>query len=362
MADAVRIRSAMAVQRFRSDTDRTRLVAGWIFMAVAVGLAGWLAELEFLSRRITGTALVVYALLGGLFYMGRRLIRPKNLFDIDVERRTYVVIRNGTKAGSGPLDALGPLEVQQRTRTTSTGDTRKTYIEYVVVGAVHSQVDLYSERTAGKARRKMEKLARAWGVPGRSLGGAVRSADQLDTPLHQRLREDADARKESPLPPEWGIRIEPLSLGYAMHSTLRSWAPLRTSGFILVLALFMIGRSSPFTFFAMLRESGDLMSQVFAGLFGIVVLVFLGMIARGVRDAFFPGTVRITDRGVSYRFSRLAFRDIEELTATYPIELIGDRRTLVLGQTFCKPGAVKTVAHELQRLIIEVAEANPHAR
>jgi hypothetical protein len=104
------------------------------------------------------------------------------------------------------------------------------------------------------------------------------------------------------------------------------------------------------------------MSQVLTGLFGIVVLVFLWMIAKGVRDAFFPGTVRITDRGVSYRFSRISFREIEELTTTHPIELIGDRRTLTLGDTFCNPGAVKTVAHELQRLIIEVAEANPHAR
>jgi hypothetical protein len=147
-----------------------------------------------------------------------------------------------------------------------------------------------------------------------------------------------------------------------MHSTLRSWAPLRTSGLILVLALFALGRSSPSTFLAMLRESDDLMSQVLTGLFGIVLLVFLGMIARGVRDAFFPGTVRITDRGVSYRFSRMAFREIEEMTTTHPIELIGDRGTLTLGETFCTPGAVKTVAHELQRLIIEVAEANPHAR
>jgi hypothetical protein len=58
----------------------------------------------------------------------------------------------------------------------------------------------------------------------------------------------------------------------------------------------------------------------------------------------------------------MAFREIEEMTTTYPIELIGDRRSLTLGETFCRPGAVETVAHELQRLIIEVAEANPHAR
>jgi hypothetical protein len=70
----------------------------------------------------------------------------------------------------------------------------------------------------------------------------------------------------------------------------------------------------------------------------------------------------VTDRGVSYRFSRMPFREIEEVTSQFPVEVVGDRRSLVLGTTFCPPAATEAVAHELQRLIIEVAEANPHAR
>ena len=347
----------MASQRYLSDTDRTRLVAGWVFMAVAIGLAGWLA---LLAGRVNVTGLVFYALLAGLFYVGLRLIRPKNLFEIDAERREYVVIRDGKRAGQGPLDALGPLEVRKVVRSSGTADKPRTYVEYLLVGAVHSQVDLYTARSAGKARRRMEKLARAWGLPCRSLGGVVRRPDELDLPLHQRLRDDADARTESPLPAE--IRLEPLSLGYAMHSTLRSWAPLRLSAGLLIFGIYLAARSSPLETLREARESQDSVQQFLLGLFAVVILVFLWITARGVRDTFFPGTVRITDRGVSYRFSRMAFRDIEELTTTHPIELIGDRRTLVLGETFCRPGVVKTVAHELQRLIIEVAEANPHAR
>jgi hypothetical protein len=232
----------------------------------------------------------------------------------------------------------------------------------MVCAAIHSQVDLCMVGSAGKARRRMEKMARAWGVPSRSLGGTVRRPDQLDLPLHERLRDDADAGKESPLPPESGIRIEPLSLGYAMHSTLRSWTHLASSAGVLIVGLYVAVRSSPLAAIAEARESHDLFPQILLGGFAVIALAFLGMVVTGVRDAFFPGTVRITDRGVSYRFSRMAFREIEELIASHPIELIGDRRTLKLGQTFCKPGAVKTVAHELQRLIIEVAEANPHAR
>ena len=247
-------------------------------------------------------------------------------------------------------------------RRVGTEGNSRTNVTYIVRPAVHSAVDLYTGGSAARARRKMEAMARAWGLPCRSLGGAVRAADQIDMPLHQRLRDDADARRESRLRPEWGIVIEPLSLGYVMRSTLRSWAPLSTSAGLLAIVVFFAARPSTWEFVGQVRASRDLLYQVLLGLFGLVALVLLGMVVTGVRDAFFPGTVRITDRGVSYRFSRMAFREIEELTATHPIELIGDRRTLVLGETFCRPAAAETVAHELQRLIIEVAEANPHAR
>lgn len=55
-------------------------------------------------------------------------------------------------------------------------------------------------------------------------------------------------------------------------------------------------------------------------------------------------------------------REIEEVTSTFPVELVGDRRSLVLGHTFCFPDAMEAVAHEIQRLIIEVAETHPDAR
>jgi hypothetical protein len=331
-------------------------------MAIATLFIVWIALVVFRAGRIRVAGLVYLALFAGLFYLGRRLLRPKDVFDIDEDRREYVVIRDGKRAGKGPLDALGPLEVRRMVRRVGTEGNSRTNVTYIVRPAVHSEVDLYTAGSAARARRKMEVMARRWGLPCRSLGGAIRAADQIDMPLHQRLRDDADARREMPLRPEWGIFIEPLSLGYAMRSTLRSWAPLGTSAGLLAIMVFFGARSSTLEFISQVRASQDLLYQVLLGLSALVALAFLRLVLLGVRDAFFPGTVRITDRGVSYRFSRMAFREIEELTATHPIELIGDRRTLTLGDTFCRPGAAETVAHELQRLIIEVAEANPHAR
>jgi hypothetical protein len=317
----------MAVQRVRSDVDRTRLFVGAVFIAVATVLIVWLARAVFQAGRIRVAGLVYLALFSGLFYLGLRLLRPKDVFDIDVERREYVVIRNGVKAGAGSLDELGPLQVREYVYRSGINRTGSPLVQYIVSAAIHSQIELCQVRSAG-----------------------------------QRLRDDAEARKESPLRPEWGIRIEPLSLGYAMHSTLRSWTHLASSAGVLIVGLYVAVRSSPLAAIAEARESHDLFPQILLGGFAVIALAFLGMVVTGVRDAFFPGTVRITDRGVSYRFSRMAFREIEELTASHPIELIGDRRSLELGATFCRPGAVKSVAHELQRLIIEVAEANPHAR
>jgi len=359
----------MAVQRFRSETEQTRLVLGAILMAFAVGFAAFIAALEIRARRVNVTGIVFYAILYGIFALGRRLFRPRDLFEIDVEHRTYAVIRNGQRAGSGPLDALGPLQISHREYHSYTGTSTEagtTWTEFAVTTAVFSSVALYTARRAAKARRKMESLARAWQLPSRSLGGMVRTPDQLDMPVHERLRDDAAARAESPLRPEWGLRVEPLSLGYAIHSTQRQWASLRIAGFIVVVMLFSFRGSfkarSILDALAEGRTTDDPVVRVLTGLLAVVLLVFLWFIVKGIRDFFFPGTVRITDGGVSYRGSRMRLREIEEVLPTFPIELIGDRRSLILGETFCTPAATATVAHEIQRLIIEVAEANPHAR
>src|SRR4029079_8189948 len=102
-----RIPSAMAIRRIRSDVDRTRRFLGAVFMAIATWLIVWIAIVVCQAGRIRVAGIVSLALLGGLLYFSLRLLRPKDVFDIDVERREYVVIRDGRRAGKGPLDDLG---------------------------------------------------------------------------------------------------------------------------------------------------------------------------------------------------------------------------------------------------------------
>jgi len=83
------------------------------------------------------------------------------------------VIRNGARSGSGPLDSLGPLVVQRRTRLAGSGDNKRTVVEYAVHAAEHSRIDLYVTDTPTEARRRMQRLARSWRVSCKSYGGTV---------------------------------------------------------------------------------------------------------------------------------------------------------------------------------------------
>jgi hypothetical protein len=349
--------------QFRPVGERTRRSLGRTLIGIAVALVCGLAGLPFLPGDLAPAAFMMVVISAGLFPAGYWLLfKGGELFEIDPQQRTYSLIRSGSPPASGPLDELGPLHVTRRTREVRSRDERRTSVEYVVQATTRDSVALYVESTAGKARRKMEALAKVWRLSCRSLGGAVRGPDELDLPLHERLRDDGPARTMAELRPEWGVRIEALPLGYAIRSTHRTWRPLVRNGGMAVLGGLLLWQFAATGFLTSALHDEDPRGRILAGLFCVVVVVLLWPILASVRDAFFPSAVLVTDRGVSYRLSRMPFRDIEEVMSDFPIEVVGDRRSLLLGTTFCPAAAVEAVAHELQRLIIEVAETNPHAR
>jgi hypothetical protein len=347
----------VAVQRFLTDVERTRRNAGWVLLALAGFVTAALAYGSFVSGRVTVTTIVFIAVFAGLSALAARLaFRRDVVIEIDLDQRRYTVIRRGKPAAAGALDDLGPLVVSERIRTSGTGSNRRTVREYPVNPSAHAKIDLYVQTSASQARRKAEALARAWGLPCRSLGGEVRAPKDLDTPLHERLRDDAEAAASRPLRPEWGVRIEPVFRGHAMISTHRAYGPLVQSAFLALLPMVVLVGAIRGGLIAPLPDStGDLLDRVFFGLMAVVAVALIWKLAQGARDTFFPGTVHVTDRGVAYRGRRMTFADIEEITAVVPIEVVGDRRTLTLPASFCPPAAAGAVAHELQRLIVEVA-------
>ena len=354
----------MAVQRFLPDVERTRRAAGLVGLAVGALGDTWLVWRVAATGRVTVTTVVFFALTTALAAWGVLLaFRPAVVLEVDPDTRTYAVIRDGKRSGSGPLDELGPLAVSRRTRDLGNSDKRRTIVEYVVSPAAHSKIDLHLLATPGKARQKMEVLARAWRLPCRSFGGDVRAAADLDTPLHQRLRSDGEAKAVAPLRAEWGLRIEPVFRGQSIVSTHRSWAPLTRGALLVLVPLVAVGATSSTGLLSTLREAGgDLLDRVLLGLMGVVALALLWQLWKGARDTFFPGVVCVTDRGVSYRGRRMSFDEVEEVIAGVPIEIVGDRRILNLAVSYCPREAVGPVAHEIQRLILEVAPQSslPH--
>lgn len=315
----------------------------------------WLASVVVEVGHASSTVIVLFLMLSGMLTLGARLaFWPQQYLEIDLEGRRFSLVRKGARVAAGALDSLGPLEVRLRTRVTGSGDDRRTITEYVVRAAIHSGIDLYALKTSRKARQKMEGLARAWHLPCQSHGGAVRQPGALDTPLHERLRGDSAALKPVALSPDWGVRVEPAPMGYAMVSTHRSWAPLQVSAIFLVFGSIPLAGSAYYGVIDELRK-GDPFGQLMGVLLSVVALSVLWMAWTGVRDTFFPGTVHINERGVSYRGRGMRFKHIEEVTATSPIEVVGDRGILKLAETFCPPAATPAVVHELQRLIVEVA-------
>lgn len=347
----------MTTKRYYSDTDRTRRTAG-IVLVVAGGLF-----LGLLSRVALGgvsTALVLFTTLPLLMIgIGIRFLRHVVAgIDVDLDQRRYSLIRDGKPAGSGALDELGPLRVSRKETTIKSSHPEKmdsTSVSYEVKPAGYGFLTLYSLKSPGRARQKMEALARKWRLSCRSLDGPVRAYEHLDAPLHVRLRDDREARTPVLLNPEWRVAVAEIFRGHAIVSHHRSFAPLAGSAVFVIGPILLIAGTGGNLASGVRQMVGDLLGQVLLALGGVVAGVLAWKIVQGVLDTFRPGTIEINDRGVSYRWSRLKFDQIEEVTAAHRIEIVGDRRVLAIPAAFCPPAAVKPIAHELQRLILETA-------
>lgn len=344
-------------QRYYSDTDRTRRAASVVLLVVgAAGLALLVRlALDGFSMAMVFLAVPPAILIAICFRFLRNVVAG---IDVDLDQRRYSLIRNGKPAGAGALDELGPLRVTREVTTVKASRPEKmdsTSISYAVRPAGYGFLTLYSMKSPGRARQKMEALARKWRVSCRSLDGPVRAYEHLDTPLHVRLRDDPEARTPTTLNPDWRVEIGAIFRGHAIVSHHRSFAPLAGSAVFAIAPILLIAGTGGNLLSGIRQMSADPLGQVLLALGTVVAGVMAWKIVQGVLDTFHPGSIEINDRGVTYRWSRMDFDRIEEITTGLGIEIVGDRRVLAIPASFCPPAAVKPVAHELQRLILEAA-------
>ena len=347
----------MPLKRHYSHDDRTRRAAGVVLAVVGGLLLALLARLALDAISAALALLIVPPLL--LIGIGVRLFRRvAAAIDVDLEQRRYFLVRDGKPAGGGALDELGPIRVSRDETTIRSSDPEtadRTVVRYNVKPAGFGFISLYSAKSPRQARRKMEALARGWRLSCRSLDGPIRSYEHLDAPLHVRMRGDAGARTPAVLDPRWRVTVAPVFRGHTIVSHHRSFDPLLAGGAYAVIPvlLFVYTGGNPL---ALIHEMlADTLGQVLLALGGVLAGVVLWKVAQALLDTFRPGAIQVDDRGVAYRWSRLEFAQIEEVTAGRRIEVHGDRRVLAIPASFCPSSAVKPVAHELQRLILEAA-------
>jgi hypothetical protein len=350
----------MAVKRYRSHTDRTRRRAAFAFIPIGAVMLSLIVWGAVHSRGFPVWALI--AAIVPLAFVGAGVYFLTHVFaavDVDLEQRRYWLIRGNKPAGGGSLDELGPLRVtrEERVMRSSRADEMdRRHTQYCIKPAGYGFLELDAYGSPGAARRKLEDLAREWTLPCRSLDGPVRAPEHLDAPLHVRLEKDAEARVAAPLRPEWRIRIEPIFRGHRIASYHRSYQPLASTAVLAAIVAFGAFQMWDASLLDSLRGMpADPLGRVFLGIGAVMAASLLWKLAGGVRDTFYPGAIEVSDRGVAYRGSRMKFDRIEEITAGTGIEIVGDRRVLAIPASFCPPQAVKPIAHELQRLILEAA-------
>ncbi|MCM2315178.1 MAG: hypothetical protein NDJ92_08510 [Thermoanaerobaculia bacterium] len=349
----------MKTERVLTDDARSRRGCGWVLALggslLAVGAAGGMLAAHIVS---IGSIIFIVVLLGVVALGLRFVFKPSDYVDVDLDARTFVHVRDHQRRDERPLDSLGTLVVSQRSRTVKTKNGTRTIIEYAVHPEGRADLDFRVVKDRGKARVILETLARRWKLPSCSWGGEVRQPGELDIPLHERLMFRAERRPVVELRPEWHLRIEPLSPGYAIVSSHRDWISLAPA-VVMVIPLGFVGYVfAQSGLLANLRSPDrDLVDLIFGGLGLLVLLGVAGYVARLLRDVFLPGAIHVTQEGISYRGGRMAFREIEEIIGALSIEFVGDGRLLKVPSTFCPPEAVSSLCSEIERMILELAPA-----
>jgi len=303
--------------------------------------------------------LVALALAAALIFFAVRLLRPRNFIDVDQTAGSVNFVEKGRVQRQFALPDLGPLEIAHRSMTMRRKDgSRYTIDIYDVRSGRHRDIIFTEFPTELKARRFAESMARTLNLPVQSLSREVRGADQLDAPLHVRLRGDNAVLTPAIRPPNSDLDVVNLSPGYEIRSRYRARGPFLwalAAGVLPAIVFPWLG--SRFGVLSRLRE-GKIEGDDWL-LIGMTVVCFVPIligVARGAREAFAPGRIVVTPEEVRYRQNRVPIEAIEEIDG-FPERtprLLTDRGILEISRYFCKEADRAFLHHELRRYVVEM--------
>lgn len=352
--------------------------AGFGFLVAAIIAVVWRINdsgpppAELVRPVLWFVAFLLLPLAAGLFLR----FRPRHYVDVDVPAGTATVIQGKAEPRRVLLAEAGPLHHVVEERQVRSGKTWRTALFHVVRPAGLSGLVVHESEDELQARRQAESRARAWGVPYVLPSGEVRTPEELDVPLFQRLGDDEDAR--APLPPKPGsaLSVAWRDGGYEIETTYRpriDWArlvvtgvaPLGFAGWVLWQLFPILGTRTD-------GGSGDdpVVAYVFpalavlllGGLLKFVAPIVGGALRTWLRSYRLP-TIRVSPEGVRYRGRTVPLREIEEveLARGAACRVVSDRRILEIDADFCSGSEHDRLRHELRRLVIEAGQQTPLA-
>src|SRR5262245_33982324 len=223
-------------ERFITIDQRERRRVGWLVAIVGVFVIALLvvSAVNAASPNVPALSLFGLAFVAAAVWGLRRAFETQTFIEVHPTARTCVVTERGKRGDVRALESLAPLTVSLRPIAgrrspysaapaygsfSGTGRRSSPTPTYVIHPAGRRDLALFEFRTPDQARHKLEALAAAWNVTSQAYGGEVRSAETLDTMLHQRLAADSGVSRPMALEPQCGLNVEPLSPGYTFSFT-----------------------------------------------------------------------------------------------------------------------------------------------
>lgn len=306
---------------------------------------------DFVRVFFPAAAAILVVLLGvGLFLRAR----PRHYVEVDRALGMVTVIREGEVARSVPLSAIGPLRHSIEERDTGKGRTA-TY--HVARSGAIRELLIHASKSESAARHALETYAKAWNLPYVTATRETRNPEELDVPIHERLKDDEAARTH--LPQRAGSRLTVTWTGGGYEIATAYAPPLDRKAILWAVLV------PPASLAGLIWPVVDLFDPETPALFRVFIAILwlfvlsLGPIAaaRRWRRIRRPPVIRISADGFQFRGNSIPLRSIEDV-ARAPgavCNVVSDERIVTVEGDFCEPSERDWLRNEIRRLVIELA-------
>lgn len=286
-------------------------------------------------------------------------LRPKHFVEIDAGAGTAKFVERGVVTRQIPLVQIVPLEHAIEQRHVRYGKTASIATFHVARSRPVPEIRFFESENEMETRRALEARAKAWNVPYVKPSGKVRSQEDLDVPLVQRLRKDEGARPPLLQRPDSKLTVAWKDDGYEI--TTSYWP--KTDRFTLV-AMFAIPVLLLWWFLRNVLRGwiAEGFGTPYPWLAGAVVLLallpgaFVG--AKAWLRSNRPPSIRVSSTGVRFRGRSLPLGTIEEIEREGggAPRLVSDARLVQIDADFCEVSEYDWLLDEIRRLVVEVSQ------